>query len=117
MLVADGNGLPISFELADANHHEVKLAVDTLETVRVPRRGRGRPKQRPKELPAAREEAPQAGASGEYRSGLRGALEGREDLRLAGQLPQAAGAPRTLSFCLPGTLLGRIHRHLFETYL
>ena len=35
-------------------------------------------------LPAAREEAPQAGASYKSWSGLRGALEGREDLRLAG---------------------------------
>src|SRR3954467_10883916 len=52
MLAADGNGLPIGFELAGANHHEVKLAVGTLETVRVPRRRRGRPKQRPKELVA-----------------------------------------------------------------
>ncbi len=52
MLAADGNGLQIGFELAGANHHEVKLAVGTLETVRVPRRGRGRPKQRPKELVA-----------------------------------------------------------------
>ena len=52
MLAADGNGLPIGFELAGANHHEVKLAVGTLETVRVPRRGRGRQKQRPKELVA-----------------------------------------------------------------
>lgn len=52
MLVADGNGLPIGFELAGANHHEVKLAVGTLESVRVPRRGRGRPKQRPEELVA-----------------------------------------------------------------
>ena len=50
MLAADGNCLPIGFELAGANHHEVKLAVGTLETVRVPRRGRGRPKQRPQEL-------------------------------------------------------------------
>jgi len=38
--------------LASANHHEVKLAVPTLETVRVPRQGAGRPKQRPKELVA-----------------------------------------------------------------
>ncbi|HLL39567.1 MAG TPA: transposase [Rubrobacteraceae bacterium] len=44
--------MPIGFELAGAKHHEVKLAVGTLETVRVPRRGRGRPKQRPKELVA-----------------------------------------------------------------
>ena len=52
MLAADGNGLPIGSELAGANHHEVKLAVGKLETVWVPRRGRGRPKQRPEELVA-----------------------------------------------------------------
>ncbi len=52
MLVAEGNGLPIGFCLASANRHEVKLAVPTLQTVRVPRRDRGRPKQRPEELVA-----------------------------------------------------------------
>ena len=52
MLVTDGNGLPIGFCLASANHHEIKLAAPTLQSVRVPRRGRGRPKQRPKELVA-----------------------------------------------------------------
>ena len=50
MLVADHNGLPMGLELESASHHEVKLAVSALETVRVPRTGRGRPKQRPKEL-------------------------------------------------------------------
>ena len=52
MLVADGNGLPIGFHLASASPHEVKLAVPALKTVRVPRRGKGRPKQRPEELVA-----------------------------------------------------------------
>jgi transposase len=52
MLIADGNGLPLGLVLASANHHEVKLAVPTLETVRVPRQGAGKPKQRPKELVA-----------------------------------------------------------------
>jgi transposase len=52
MLVTDGNGLPIGFRLANASRHEVKLAVGTLETVRVSRRGRGRPRQRPEELVA-----------------------------------------------------------------
>jgi transposase len=52
MLVTDGNGLPLGFELASAKHHEVKLAVTTLNSVRVPRGGGGRPKQRPKELVA-----------------------------------------------------------------
>src|SRR5215216_2624897 len=40
------------FHLASASPHEVKLAVPALETVRVPRRGKGRPKQRPEELVA-----------------------------------------------------------------
>jgi transposase len=52
MLAVEGNGLPIGFYLGSANRHEVKLAVPTLETVRVPRRGGGRPKQRPEELVA-----------------------------------------------------------------
>jgi hypothetical protein len=52
MLVVDGNGLPIGFLLASASPHEVKLAVPTLQTVSVPRRRGGRPKQRPKELVA-----------------------------------------------------------------
>jgi transposase len=52
MLVADGNGLPIGFYLASANHHEVRLAVPALQTVRVTRPKRGRPKQRPDELVA-----------------------------------------------------------------
>jgi len=54
MLVADGNGLPIGFLLASASPHEVTLAVPTLQTVRVPRRRGGRPKQRPEELVADR---------------------------------------------------------------
>jgi len=52
MLAVEGNGLPIGFCLRSANRHEVKLAVPTLETVRVPCRGGGRPKQRPNELVA-----------------------------------------------------------------
>jgi hypothetical protein len=31
--VTDGNGLPIGLELANANDHEVKLAVPVLQTV------------------------------------------------------------------------------------
>jgi transposase len=52
MLVADGNGLPIGFCLASASCHEVKLAVPALQTVRVARPTRGRPRQRPDELVA-----------------------------------------------------------------
>ncbi|HEX8996350.1 MAG TPA: IS5 family transposase [Ktedonobacterales bacterium] len=55
MLVVDGNGLPLGFHLGSANVAEVRLAEQTLDTVRVCRgEGRGRPKQRPKTLVADR---------------------------------------------------------------
>src|SRR5215469_13634394 len=53
MLVVDGNGLPLGFHMDSANHAEVRLAQQTLDTIRVAR-PRGRPKQRPKKLVADR---------------------------------------------------------------
>lgn len=53
MLVVDGNGLPLGFHLASANVAEVKLAQQTLDTIRVAR-PRGRPKCRPDKLVADR---------------------------------------------------------------
>ena len=51
MVVADGNGLPMGVHLASARPHELTLAREALETVKVPRR-RGRPRKRPRELVA-----------------------------------------------------------------
>lgn len=51
MLVVDGNGLPLGFHLNSANRAEVRLAQQTLDTIRVAR-PRGRPKQRPEKLVA-----------------------------------------------------------------
>jgi transposase len=51
MVVSDGNSVPIGLYLAEANHHEIKLAEATLQTVRV-KQPRGRPRTRPKELVA-----------------------------------------------------------------
>jgi transposase len=53
MLVVDGNGLPLGFHLESANVAEVKLAEQTLDTIRVAR-PRGRPKRRPQKLVADR---------------------------------------------------------------
>jgi len=53
MLVVDGNGLPLGFHLDSANVAEVKLAEQTLDTIRVAR-PQGRPKRRPKKLVADR---------------------------------------------------------------
>jgi transposase len=53
MLVVDGNGLPLGFLLDSANRAEVRLAQQTLNTIRVAR-PQGRPKQRPKKLVADR---------------------------------------------------------------
>jgi transposase len=51
MLVVDGNDLPLGFHLDGANRAEVRLAEQTLDTIRVAR-PRGRPKQRPQKLVA-----------------------------------------------------------------
>jgi transposase len=50
MVVVDGQGIPIGSTLASASPAEVKLAEQTLEAVKVPRKGRGRPKKRPQRL-------------------------------------------------------------------
>jgi len=47
MVVVDGQGIPLGSTLTSASPAEVTLAEETLETVKVPRNGRGRPKKRP----------------------------------------------------------------------
>src|SRR5215472_12779617 len=49
ILVVDGNGLPLGFQLDGANSAEVRLAEQTLDTISVPR-SRGRPRLRPEKL-------------------------------------------------------------------
>jgi transposase len=53
MLVVHGQGLPLGFHLDSAKVAEVKLAEQTLDTIRVARH-RGRPKRRPQKLVADR---------------------------------------------------------------
>jgi transposase len=53
MLVVDGNGLPLGLHLDSASRAEVRLAQQTLDTIRVAR-PHGRPKQRPEKLVADR---------------------------------------------------------------
>ena len=50
MVVVDGQGIPLGSILASASPAEVRLAEKTLEAVKVPRKGRGRPKKRPMRL-------------------------------------------------------------------
>ncbi|MGQ0613337.1 MAG: transposase [Planctomycetaceae bacterium] len=47
MVVVDGKGLPLEGALFSASPAEVALAEPTLETVAVPRPGRGRPRKNP----------------------------------------------------------------------
>jgi transposase len=54
VLVGDGQGTPIGFHLDGANKAEVRLAEQTLRSIRVPRLGRGRPHARPEHLTADR---------------------------------------------------------------
>ncbi len=53
MLVVDGNGLPLGFDLDSANMAEVTLAEQTLDTIRAPR-PRWRSRQRASKLVADR---------------------------------------------------------------
>jgi transposase len=53
MLVVDGNGLPLGFQLERASTAEVRLAERTLDTISVAR-PHGRPKRRPEKLVADR---------------------------------------------------------------
>jgi transposase len=53
MLVVDGHGVPLGFHLDSAKRAEVRLAQQTLDTIKVAR-ARGRPKRRPQKLVADR---------------------------------------------------------------
>jgi hypothetical protein len=48
VLVVDGQGIPLGGAITSAPPSEVTLAEMTLETIKVPRQGRGRQKSRPK---------------------------------------------------------------------
>jgi hypothetical protein len=50
MMVVDSQGIPLGSTLALASPAEVKLAEETLDAVKVPRIGKGRPKKRPARL-------------------------------------------------------------------
>ena len=50
MVVVDGKGIPLAYHLDSASPAEVKLIEKTLEKVRVPRPGRGRPRKKVKRL-------------------------------------------------------------------
>ena len=54
VVLADGQGIPLGVLLASATPNEVTLAEATLAAVRVPRRGRGRPRMRPERIIADR---------------------------------------------------------------
>lgn len=54
MRVVDDHGIPLGGLIASAQKAEVQLAEATLDKVRVPRRGRGRPRKRPREVVADR---------------------------------------------------------------
>ena len=66
MLVADATGLPIGLHVDSATPHEITLAPITLASIRVPRKGPGRPRTNPKELIADK-----AYSSRAFRSALR----------------------------------------------
>ncbi len=54
MVVVDGEGIPLGIHVTSASPAEVTLVEPTLDTIRVPRAGRGHPRQKPPRLIADR---------------------------------------------------------------
>jgi transposase len=54
MVLVDGQGVPLGALLASASPNEMSLAEPTLRQVKVPRRGRGRPRSNPQRVIADR---------------------------------------------------------------
>jgi transposase len=54
MVVVDGHGIPVGAQLASAQLAECRLAESTIATVKVPRKGRGRPRSHLKRIIADR---------------------------------------------------------------
>lgn len=50
MVVVDGQGIPLGSQLTTASPGEVTLVDSTLATIKVPRKGRGRPRSNPERL-------------------------------------------------------------------
>jgi transposase len=50
MVVVDGQGIPLGIHVTSASPAEVTLVEPTLDTIRVPRAARGRPRQKPPRL-------------------------------------------------------------------
>ncbi|WP_277640131.1 IS5 family transposase [Wolinella succinogenes] len=49
-LVSDAKGLPLAIRLSSGNRHDMSEAIPTIESIKVPRVGRGAPKTRPARL-------------------------------------------------------------------
>jgi transposase len=54
MVVVDGQGIPLGAHLDSASPSEMKLLEPTIETIAVPRNGRGRPRKNPQRIVADR---------------------------------------------------------------
>ena len=50
MVVVDGQGIPLGNHLDSASPSEVTLLEKTIDTISVPRRGRGRPRKKPRRI-------------------------------------------------------------------
>ena len=101
-LVVDGNGIPLALVISRASRAAVRLAQETLDRVRVPRR-RGRPRKRPERLVADKAYDPDEfrlwlrrkgviPSPQEVGGGVQGALARGADVCLGGELPAARGS-------------------------
>jgi len=101
-LVVDGNGIPLALVISRASRAAVRLAQETLDRVRVPRKS-GRPGKRPERLVADKAYDPDEfrlwlrrkgviPSPQEVGGGVQGALVRGADVCLGGELPAARGS-------------------------
>lgn len=86
MLVVDGHGTPIGFQLESANKAEMHLAEATLRSIRVPHSGRGQARTRPQHLTADRAYDSRAFRQYVSRRGIRACIPARQ--RSTGWVPK-----------------------------
>ena len=106
MLVTEGHGLPIGGQVTSAQPAEIRLAAETLATVRVPRR-RGRPRHRPRVLVADKGYDSDAFRRYVRQRGIRAGIPRRRRHRRRGRLPDLT--PYRLRGAIERTISGLGH--------
>jgi transposase len=93
-LVTDGHGRPLSMALTGGNINDTTMMIETLERIRVPRSGGGRPRTRPERVVADKGYPSRANRAYLARRGIRATIPDRADqVRNRANKASAGGRP------------------------